>query len=278
MKKNNIVVIGGGNMGQAFIQCWLRLPGVSPRDITIVERNSTKRQTLAARFLIKSAPALSPQLLNQATVVLVAVKPQDFPSVAVLMRGQLPQGGLLISIMAGVRLVTVQTAVEFTKVIRVMPNLPMILGQGFAAWCASRRVTKEQRIFIRALLSAGGQETEIRDEKLFDAITAVSGSGPAYIFSMVDNLTAAAVRLGIKTAVANKMVMQTIKGSLALLEQSADSPAAWRQRVTSKGGTTAAAFRILDKAHLAKLWFKVLTAAAQRSHLLSVLIDKQLRK
>ncbi|MBI5734026.1 MAG: pyrroline-5-carboxylate reductase [Candidatus Kerfeldbacteria bacterium] len=278
MKKNNIVVIGGGNMGQAFIQCLLRLPRVLPRDITVVERNSTKRQTLAARFLIKSTPALSPRLLNQATVVLVAVKPQDFPGVAALMRGQLLQTGLLISIMAGVRLATVQAAVDFTRVIRVMPNLPMILGQGFSVWCASRRVTREQKIFIRALLSAGGQETEIHNDSLFDAITAVSGSGPAYIFSIMDNLTAAAVRLGIKTDVAKKMVAQTIKGSVALLGQSADSPAAWRQRVTSKGGTTAAAFRILDKAHLDKLWFKALTAAAQRSHSLSVLIDKQLRK
>ncbi|MFA4818787.1 MAG: pyrroline-5-carboxylate reductase [Patescibacteria group bacterium] len=278
MKKNNIVVIGGGNMGQAFIRCLLRLPGVLPRDITVVERNSTKRQKLAARFLIKSAPDLSSRLLNQATVVLVAVKPQDFPGVAVLMRGQLPQTGLLISIMAGVRLATVQTAVDFTRVIRVMPNLPMILGQGFSAWCASRRVTREQKTFIRALLSAGGQETEIRDESLFDAITAVSGSGPAYIFSMVDNLMAAAVRLGIKTDVAKKMVMQTIKGSVALLEQSADSPSAWRRRVTSKGGTTAGAFRILDKAHLDKLWFRALTAAVQRSYSLSVLIDRQLRK
>lgn len=265
-------------MGTAVLQAMLRLPNIFARQVTVVERNIQKRRALASKFSVHALSDLLPSTLARSTVVLLAVKPQDFPAVAVQVSKHFSKTGLLLSIMAGVRVATLQTATGCSRVVRVMPNLPMIVGHGCSAWFAARAVTRAQKIFTRSLFSAGGEELEIRNEGMFDAITAVSGSGPAYLFSFAADLMQAAKLLGLSAEVARRLVLQTLKGSVALLEASSDSADQWRERVTSKGGTTEAAFRILHKAHLDKLWLRALRAAAQRSRAISSLLDGVSRK
>lgn len=278
MTRHRIIIIGGGNMGTAVLQAMLRLPNVSARQVTIVERNRQKRRALASKFSINAVSDLLPSTLARSTVVLLAVKPQDFPAVAVQIRNHFSKTGLLVSIMAGVRVATLRAATGCSHVVRVMPNLPMVVGHGCSAWYAARAATRAQKIFTRSLFSAGGEELEVRNEAMFDAITAVSGSGPAYLFAFAADLMSAAKHLGLSTEVARRLILQTLKGSVALLAASSDSADQWRERVTSKGGTTEAAFRVLHKAHLDKLWLRALRAAAQRSHMISLFIDKEFRK
>ncbi|KKS44194.1 MAG: Pyrroline-5-carboxylate reductase [candidate division CPR1 bacterium GW2011_GWA2_42_17] len=278
MKKLRIIIIGGGNMGAAMLQALLRVKGMSPKQVKVIEHNKVKRDQMKKRFLVAvHEQILAPQIRN-ADVVIVAVKPQDFFAVAVRISSNLPKHSLLVTIMAGAKIQAVSSATGCNRVIRIMPNLPMAVGQGFSAWFASQEVSKQQKIFIKKLLVAGGQQIQIHNEKMFDVITAISGSGPAYLFLFANNLMHAAQRLGVNKTLARKMVLQTLKGSLALLETSATSPAKWRERVTSKGGTTAAALEVLTKGQLNKLWLRAIRAAAHRSQQLTVFLDKDLRK
>ncbi len=278
MTSNRITIIGGGNMGTAVLQSLLRLPGISAQQVTVVEHSARRRKELHSRFSVHSAPNLSSSILEHFTVALIAVKPQDFPAVASEIQLSFPKTGLLISIMAGVRTSTLHMATGCSHIVRVMPNLPMIVGRGFSAWYATRAVSRQQKTFTRLLFAAGGEQVEIHNEKKFDAITAISGSGPAYLFSFAADLMRAAKQLGLPATMAKQLVLQTIKGSIALLEGSTDSPEVWHKRVTSKGGTTEAAFRVLQKAHLDKLWLKAIRAAAQRSYSISIFLDGVLRK
>lgn len=278
MTHQRIVIIGGGNMGRAVLQALVHAPGVSARQVTVVEHNSKQQRVLASEFSVQVVSELLPSTLVRATAVLVAVKPQDFSFVATQIRKSIPKTSLLISIMAGVHVATLRSATGCSSIVRVMPNLPMVIGQGCSVWYAPRGVTKAQRIFIRVLFGAGGEQLEIHNEGMFDAITAVSGSGPAYVFSFAADLMQAARQLGLPAEVAKKLVLQTLKGSVALLAKSSDSAEEWRARVTSKGGTTEAAFRVLHKVRLDKLWLRALRAAARRSQAISTLIDGKFKK
>ena len=278
MTHQRIVIIGGGNMGRAVLQALLHAPGVSARQVTVVEHNPKQQKVLASEFSVQVVAELTPVTLARVTAVLVAVKPQDFSSVATQIRKYIPKNSLLISIMAGVHVSTLRSATSCSRIVRVMPNLPMVVGEGCSAWYASRGVAKAQRVFTRALFGAGGEQLEIHNEGMFDAITAVSGSGPAYVFSFAADLMQAARQLGLPAEIAKKLVLQTLKGSVALLAEYSDSAEEWRARVTSKGGTTEAAFRVLHKVRLDKLWLRALRAAARRSQAISTLIDGTIQK
>jgi pyrroline-5-carboxylate reductase len=278
MTHYHITIIGGGNMGTAVLQALLRVSSISFRQITVIERSIQKQRTLKSKFLVHTISDLSPSVLASSTVVLVAVKPQDFFAVANQINKHFSKNGLIISIMAGVSVATLRSATGCSRVVRAMPNLPMIIGKGFSAWHATRTTTKKQKFFAQSLFSAGGEQIEIHNENMFDAITAVSGSGPAYLFSFAADLISAAKYLKISADVAKKLVLQTLKGSIALLEDSTDSPEIWRERVASKGGTTEAAFHILHKAHLDKLWLHAIRAAARRSRSISTFLDGSFRK
>lgn len=265
-------------MGAAILQSLLRARGISSRQVTVIERNTVKRRQLKDHFLVDVQAVLLASHLSSVDVVIIAIKPQNFPAVTGYIRDHFPKPGLLVSVMAGVKISTIKSSTNCSRIIRIMPNLPMAVGKGFSAWFATRSVSKKQKNFVHKILAAGGEQIQINKENLFDAITAISGSGPAYLFTFVADLMNAAQQLGVETVEARKMVLQTLKGSLALLENSTDSADSWRKRVTSKGGTTAAAFKVLRKGGLDKLWLSAIQAAHRRSRQLSVLLDKILRE
>ena len=146
MKKLRIIIIGGGNMGAAMLQALLRVKGMSPKQVKVIEHNKVKRDQMKKRFLVAvHEQILAPQIRN-ADVVIVAVKPQDFFAVAVRISSNLPKHSLLVTIMAGAKIQAVSSATGCNRVIRIMPNLPMAVGQGFSAWFASQKISKQQKI------------------------------------------------------------------------------------------------------------------------------------
>ncbi len=278
MKNYKIIIIGGGNMGTAVLQSLLRIKGILPKQITVVEHSAKKRKELATKFLVNVNLNLDPEIISRATIVLIAVKPQDFLVVVNGIKNYLSRDSLIVSIMAGVSVATIKLTLNHSSIIRVMPNLPMIVGEGMSVWYATPSVKKEFKFFISSLFNAGGKQIQINDEKKFDAITAVSGSGPAYLFSFVSDLMKAAKSLGLADNLAQNLILQTLKGSLVLLEKNNESAEEWQHRVTSKGGTTEAAFKILQKKRLNFIWLQAIRAAAQKSRTLSTTIDRLFKK
>ncbi len=270
--KGPLVLLGAGRMGQAMLNGWLkaRLP---PRQIIVIDPAPAPALSALAE---ETGLALNPppEALGGAQVLVAAVKPQvmdeAISAIAPALGKQVP---LILSIAAG------RTIASFkahfgpgSPVIRAMPNTPAAIGEGITALAASPEVTADQRELARALLSALGEVVEVDTEEMIDAVTAVSGSGPAYVFLLAECMAAAGASLGLPPQLAERLARATIAGSGALLARSGEPPAALREAVTSPGGTTAAALRVLMKGQgptLCDLMQEAITAAATRSRQLA---------
>ncbi len=229
------------------------------------------RRAVAVRVLRRSqytvvTPSMNPVAVCQKVdVVLLAVKPQDAPTILQALHGTLRSDTLVISVMAGVSLATLQRGLAHARIIRAMPNTPAQIGEGMTVWVTSTRTSAGDRAFAKKLFSALGKELRVRNEKYIDAATAVSGSGPAYVFAFVESMIVAAQKLGFTKKDATLLVYQTLRGSSALLEVSTDDSATLRQRVTSKKGTTAAALAVLQKRGMTRMMHDAVSAAYRRA-------------
>ncbi len=277
MKNPSIVIIGGGNMGTALVRVVSAIPSKKKKSL-LVEKNSIKRRKLNKQFGIRTSKMLTSELLQHARIIILAVKPQDAPPILAPIRKYHHTRTTLVSIMAGVTIASLKRATGIQRVMRIMPNLPATVGHGFSAWCATASVSRSDREVIIMLLRAMGIEKEVSAERWLDAVTAISGSGPAYVFYFIELLTDAARSFGFTESMARAMVVSTIRGSLALLEKTGDDPAALRQRVTSKGGTTAVALKHLMTKNQSQLWKRAITAAHRRSKTLSKELDRTIRR
>jgi pyrroline-5-carboxylate reductase len=251
---SRILLVGGGNMGCALLRGWLR-DGLDPTDLIVVEPHQPQLAHAAgATQVVASADGISPP-----DVLLLAIKPQMLEAVA----PSLPVGPntLLISILAGVRIALLPGA----RIVRAMPNTPAAIGRGISV--AVGTVSEADRLIATRLLSAGGAVRWVDDETLLDAVTGLSGSGPAYVFHLVEALTAAGIANGLPAALAADLARATVSGAGALLDASPLDPAALRAQVTSPGGTTAAGLAVLIPA-LAPLMTQVVQAATARSRAL----------
>ena len=265
LRGKTIGFIGAGTMGQALI-AGLRAKGVSGRSILAVDLSAARRAQV--RRLGARATADSCAVACAGDVIVLAVKPQQMASVVSELAPCIARRQLVISIAAGITLRWLQDRLPGAPVIRVMPNLPATVGHGFTAYALGRRATARHQEIAATLFGAVGETVEV-PERLLDAVTAVSGSGPAYIFYLAHVWEAAAVALGLPRAIAHRAVKRTLIGSAALLAGSETSPKEWIARVASKKGTTEAALRVLARRGVSRHVAEALRAAARRSRALS---------
>ncbi|HUW88607.1 MAG TPA: pyrroline-5-carboxylate reductase [Candidatus Paceibacterota bacterium] len=261
-KPGHIGVIGAGIMGEALISAMISA-GVRPEAITISEKREERAAELTDTYGVGVADLESNVAMSE--VMLLVVKPQDMASLLSEMKGLIRPTTLLVSFVAGKRIEFISHLLDSANpVIRVMPNTPALVGEGMAAISIGPNVTPEQSQFVRDFLSATGRVVEV-DESLQDAVTAVSGSGPAYFFYFVESMIKAGVDLGLSEAIATELTIQTIVGSAKLLSASEKSPATLRQNVTSPNGTTAAAIASFSQSDLPAIVKKAMVAARDRS-------------
>ena len=240
--RGQLVLAGAGKMGGAMLAGWLKR-GLDPKHATVIEPAPSKAITALKRRGLTLNP---PKARGTAAVIVVGVKPQIAPDALPPLASRAGKGTLVVSIMAGRTIDFLQKSFPSgTAVVRAMPNLPASIGRGMTVAVANKNVTSAQRKLADTLLSASGAVEWVSDEKLLDAVTAVSGSGPAYVFLLAETLAAAAVEAGLPKTLATKLARETIAGSGELLRQSTLEAAVLRQNVTSPGGTTAAALEVL---------------------------------
>jgi len=259
-----IVLVGAGKMGTAMLDAWLAL-GLSPKQVVVIEPQPTSElSALAARGLTLNPPL--PAVHDVAAIVL-AVKPQVAPTVVPTLAPLLAPDTVVLSIMAGRTLGFLAGALtQHTALVRAMPNTPAAIGRGITVAVPNAQVTQRQRELVHALLAATGMVEWVDDEALMDAVTAVSGSGPAYVFLLAESLSAAGAAAGLPPELANKLARATVSGSGELLNRSTLDPASLRQNVTSPGGTTAAALDVLMAADgMTRLMNRAVIAATRRS-------------
>ena len=257
-----ILLAGAGKMGSAMLTGWLNA-GVALGRIAVIEPNlSDDLRKLAALDL-----RINPTRDEAGTLaaLVVAVKPQTFGHAAALLKAYTSPTTLVVSIMAGMTIGKIGQGCGGV-VVRAMPNTPAAIGRGMTVATAAPAVSAEQRAFADALLRATGEVEWVDDEALMDAVTAVSGSGPAYIFLLAEELARAGIAAGLPAELAIKIARETVSGSGELLHQSALDAATLRKNVTSPGGTTAAALDVLmGKDGLKELMTRAVAAATKRS-------------
>lgn len=255
-----VAIVGGGVMGEAILGGAIDRGVLSPSDVTVVELLAERREALAERYGI-AATAEAGDVLAEASLVLLAVKPQEFRNLS----GRLADDALLLSIMAGVRIETLAAHFAHDRVVRVMPNTPAAINAGMSVWTATASVDEAQRETVRGLLGAIGRELFVGDEGKLDMATALSGSGPAYVFLFIEALIEAGVAVGLTVEEAEAMTLQTLAGAATYAQISEYPPGVLRERVTSKGGTTAAGLRELDRGGFRALIEACVRAAFERS-------------
>ena len=274
MSSKTIAFIGGGNMGTSLIG-GLVADGYDPQRIVVSEPDAEKRAGLAARFAIRTTTD-NESASRQADVVLLAVKPQHLQQVATSLADTIRQRQLLvISIAAGVREANLQSWLGGgVALIRTMPNTPAMVQTGATALHAGPGVSKEQRDLAESILRAVGVTQWVETEEQMDAVTALSGSGPAYFFLVMEAIEQAGLEMGLSAETARLLTLQTALGAARMAIESSDGPAILRQQVTSPGGTTEKALEVLEKGALRNLFQQALAAAQQRSTELSQLLGE----
>jgi pyrroline-5-carboxylate reductase len=259
---SKVAIVGAGVMGEAMIHALNRL-GINGSEIIIREKRAERERELVEKYGVKSG------LLDTAQVILLAVKPQDLEKTLSEIRAELRDGALLVSLLAGIKSSRIQGLVsESARVIRVMPNTPLLLGAGMSVISAGETATSSDVEWVKNLLSKSG-ETLVVDEDLMDAVTATSGSGPAYLFGFVEAMIDGAKRLGLAEADAKVLVNQTLLGAAKMISESGKDAKTLRANVTSPNGTTAAALSVFDSNKWHEIVYEAMKAAKNRSQELS---------
>lgn len=257
-----IAFIGGGNMARAIIAGLIR-SGHAPSTLQVIEPLAAQREALQAEWGV-ACQAEADACLSAARWVVWAVKPQSFREAAAACRDHV-RGAVQLSVMAGIRSDALSTLLGTERVVRAMPNTPALIGQGVSGLFARPAVTPPERAEVEALLASTGTTLWLDQESDLDAVTALSGSGPAYVFYVIEALVEAAQSFGLSEAQGRQLVLGTFEGATALALASPDSPAQLRQRVTSKGGTTHAAVSHLEQREVRQAFIEAAEAARQRA-------------
>jgi pyrroline-5-carboxylate reductase len=262
----SVLLIGAGRMGGAMLKGWLGAKSFS--SIHVVEpKPSAALRRLAKEKKISLSTALRLEAGKDISAAVLAIKPQILREEAELLRALGESGALVLSIAAGITTRALRARLKAeVPIVRAMPNTPGAIGRGITALYSPKRLKRGQRALVQQLISALGESIWVGEEKLIDAVTAVSGSGPAYVFLFAEVLAAAACERGLDAVTADKLARATITGAGALLEQDKRSAAMLRQEVTSPGGTTEAALKILmGRDGLRPILRRAVKAAARRS-------------
>jgi len=254
--------IGGGNMASAIIGGLIR-QGMRPDQITVVEPFAETAAKMLRDFGITALPAAGPAL-TRAQLVVWAVKPQLFSEASAPV---LPftREALHLSVAAGIRTDSISRWVGTERVVRCMPNTPALVGQGMTALYPCPKVSEADKALVEQVISTTGQSLWVTQESQLDAVTALSGSGPAYVFYFLEAMTEAGVGMGLPQAQAYQLAVATFAGSASLAAASTETPEVLRQRVTSKGGTTYAAITAMEASGVKSAFIHAMQAAEQRA-------------
>ena len=259
MSFSKVGIVGTGIIGEALIEVLLR-SGLANESIFIAEKRQDRRNEVIARFGVSKIDDYS-----SLDAILFAVKPQDFMATLESISDSLSGSPLIVSFAAGIKIKSIEEKLgKGSRVIRVMPNTPMVMGRGMSAISLGSAATSDDQNWVKEFLSKAG-EVIVIDESLQDAVTATSGSGPAYFFAFVEAMVAGARELGLSSEVATQLTVQTLVGAAKLLAESGKSATELRENVTSPNGTTAAALNSFSDGDLTELVAKSMKAARDRS-------------
>ena len=257
-----IAFIGGGNMASAIMGGLLR-QGLTPAQFEVVEPFGEARAKLQSGLGVTAQEQAGPALAR-AQLVVWAVKPQTFKQAALQVRGH-TANALHLSVAAGIRSDSIAAWLGTGRIIRSMPNTPALVGKGMTALFARPDVTAADRRLVEQVIATTGESLWVQEERQLDAVTALSGSGPAYVFYFLEAMTSAGVEMGLSAQQAHKLAVGTFVGASELARASDDPPDVLRQRVTSKGGTTHAAITSMENDQVQALFVKALHAANDRA-------------
>lgn len=269
-----ICFLGGGNMASALIG-GLIARGTPASDLSVIELNPAARERLAQKFAIHVASAPDDACVAGCDTLVLAVKPQDLRA-ALAPFATAIAGKLVISIAAGVGLESISRWLGgHRNIVRAMPNTPALIGAGISGLYAAPEVSPEARERAGRILGAAGEVVWVEEEALLDPVTALSGSGPAYVFWFIEQLAASGTQLGLAPEAAQRLALATVLGAAKLAAQSDEPPALLRERVTSKGGTTEAALRVFAEEDMAGRLARALRAASERGAELGRLLARE---
>jgi len=259
-----LAFIGSGVMAEAIIAAALQGGLAQPADVIACDVVPQRREHLSQAYSIATVEPAADAIAGSDLIIL-AVKPQEFPAVARDLRGKLAAGQSAVSIMAGVSLAALRDGLGHEAIVRAMPNTPAQIGEGMTVWTATDAVSASAREDVHLILGALGQELYVAEEKYVDMATAVSGSGPAFVFLTMEAMIDAAVHIGLRREMATEMVLQTVLGSARYAQASGRHLADLRNQVTSPGGTTAEGLLALEEAGLRAAFAQAIIAAYERA-------------
>ena len=263
-----IAIIGCGSMGLTYARSFLQFNLVTSENLLLVAKDDRHKRQLRRLKLGKVTDRINKKISDYGVIIL-AVKPQDFTSVTENLKNSLQPHNVVLSVMAGITIDTISTALDHDIVVRSMPNTPSQLGMGVTGFVASQNVNIHQISIIDNLMNTTGRTVILEDESLLDAVTALSGSGPAYFFFILKCMIDAGVKMGLEESVSAMLAKQTMLGSFHLMNQSPKNLEELIAAVTSKGGTTEAAFHHFKNGKLGETLMQGILTAQKRAKELS---------
>lgn len=263
-----IAIVGCGNMGMAFAKSFIQYNLVKRDDLLLIEKSTDRSETLKTENAGVVVDTIGPRI-SEVDLIILSVKPQDFSSVHHDLRAIIRPNQLVLSIMAGIPMAQIQEKLDHLLVVRAMPNTPAVLGMGITGFTAAKEVDLASLRRVENLINATGRSIFLEDETMLDAVTALSGSGPAYFYYVVKAMIEAGRQMGFDDAVAALLVKQTMLGSYHLINTADKSLDELIQAVASKGGTTEAALRAFESGSLADTLVTGIKAAQVRATELS---------
>jgi pyrroline-5-carboxylate reductase len=264
LKNKTIAFIGAGNMGEALIRGLLAAKAVAPQQLVATDVLPERLALLESKFGIRTMSGIP-----QADILVLAVKPQQMSEVLSTLKPQISNLGLIVTIAAGVTTARIERELGGNvHVVRVMPNSPALIGAGAAALARGKFASDDDLATAEAILGAVGITVRV-DEELLDAVTALSGSGPAYVFLIAEAMIKAGIEIGLTPDVSKKLTLQTILGAGKLMIESSEEPSELRRKVTSPGGTTEAAVKVMTDRKLSETFSEAIAAAKRRGRELS---------
>ena len=259
-----LAFIGGGIMAEAILRGVLDARLAGGGDVCVGEPRAERREYLTQQFGVRSDQ--DNQVAAQgADLVVLAIKPQDLPSVFKQLHQKLDPGQTALSIVAGAKMSTLTQGLGHPSIVRVMPNTPAQIGEGMSLWTCSEQVDENKRDLVRSVLATVGRELYVDDEKYLDMATALSASGPAYVFLFIEALIDAGVYVGLPRDMATTLALQTVYGSTKLVMETGQHPAQLKDMVVSPGGTTAEGLQVLERAGVPAAIVDAVNAAYQKS-------------
>lgn len=260
-----IAVLGAGNMGLSFSKSFLKYDLILPQHLHLITRNQEKKEKIKSSFPDSEISTFDEIDNLEADLIIIAVKPQDFAFVAENMSFKIPEKSMVLSIMAGIPIEKIQQLLKHPSIVRAMPNSPTLLGMGITGYTAAEGISFSELMNIERLLNATGRSVYLEDENLLDAVTALSGSGPAYFYYIIDAMIKAGTQMGIDENLSKLFVKQTMLGAYHLINNSEKSLEELIKDVASKGGTTEAALKIFEENQLKSILEKGILAAENRA-------------